>query len=54
MGSHGGLHLDEQSSFLLTPPEVDFPVESIGSLRELLALFARYHECEAVIVREAG
>ncbi len=54
MGSHGGLHLDEQSSFLLTPPEVDFPVESLGSLRELHALFARYHEGEAVIVREAG
>ena len=54
MGSHGGLHLDEQSAFLLLPPEVDFDVQRARSIRDVYALFARYHEGEAQRVETIG
>lgn len=46
MGSHGGLHLDEQSAFLLLPPDVEFDPAKMRSLRDLNALFAAYHADE--------
>jgi hypothetical protein len=47
MGSHGGLHLDEQSAFVMVPPGVDFDFSQVHSVRDLHQLFARYHRNEA-------
>jgi hypothetical protein len=47
MGSHGGLHLDEQSAFILTPPTIDFDFSRVRSVRDLYALFAAYHDAPA-------
>jgi hypothetical protein len=44
MGSHGGLHLEEQSGFVLAPPHIDFDFSQVRSARDLYRLFARYHE----------
>ena len=46
MGSHGGLHLDEQSAFVLTPPNVGFDFAQVRSIRDLYPLFAAYHDGE--------
>ena len=46
MGSHGGLHHDEQSAFVLVPPDVDFDFSTVKSIRDLYRLFARYHARE--------
>jgi hypothetical protein len=48
MGSHGGIHLEEQSAFVLAPPHIDFDFSSLRSARDLHAFFRRYHvEAEA-------
>jgi hypothetical protein len=43
MGSHGGLHLDEQAAFVLAPPEVQFDFAAVRSIRDLYRLFRGYH-----------
>jgi hypothetical protein len=43
MGSHGGLHLDEQSGFILVPPDLDYDPAKVRNARDLYSLFARYH-----------
>jgi hypothetical protein len=53
MGSHGGLHLDEQSGFVMTGPDVDFDFSRVHSVRDLHDLFARYHAGEAPRADEA-
>jgi hypothetical protein len=47
MGSHGGLHVDEQAGFLLLPPQVGFDATQVRSVRDLYALFAAYHAPDA-------
>ncbi|HZS37829.1 MAG TPA: hypothetical protein VFF06_13420, partial [Polyangia bacterium] len=46
MGSHGGLHHDEQSGFVMAPPGLDFDFSTVRSVRDLYRLFARYHAVE--------
>jgi hypothetical protein len=43
MGSHGGLHIDEQAGFLMLPPTSRFDVTSVRTVRDLYPLFASYH-----------
>jgi hypothetical protein len=43
MGSHGGLHIDEQSGFVIVPPTVDFDFSQVRSIRDLYQLFWSYH-----------
>jgi hypothetical protein len=49
MGSHGGLHLDEQSGFIMVPPGIEFDFSGVRSIRDLHSLFARYHASEKEI-----
>jgi hypothetical protein len=46
MGSHGGLHVDEQSGFVMVPPNVDFDFSQVRSIRDLYRLFWSYHAGE--------
>jgi hypothetical protein len=43
MGSHGGLHVDEQAGFIMLHDSVDFDVASVRSVRDLYKLFSGYH-----------
>jgi hypothetical protein len=43
MGSHGGLHLDEQSGFVMVPPNVSFDFSEVRTVRDLHRLFDAYH-----------
>jgi hypothetical protein len=43
MGSHGGMHLDEQSAFVMTPPNVHFDFSQVRNVRDLYRLFSGYH-----------
>jgi hypothetical protein len=54
MGSHGGLHADEQAGFVLAPPDLGFDFGNVRSVRDLYALFARYHRAAAPPRDEAG
>jgi hypothetical protein len=54
MGSHGGMHLEEQSAFVLAPPRVNFDFSSVRSVRDLYALFRGYHAAEAEAPRAAA
>jgi hypothetical protein len=46
MGSHGGFHLEEQSAFVMCAPSVAFEFSHVRSIRDLHALFERYHAGE--------
>ncbi len=54
MGSHGGLHLDEQSGFVMVPPNVTFDFSQVRSVRDLHRLFAEYHVAENKSVEAAA
>jgi Type I phosphodiesterase / nucleotide pyrophosphatase len=43
MGSHGGLHLDEQSGFVMVPPNIAFDFSEVHTVRDLYRLFEAYH-----------
>ena len=43
MGSHGGLHIDEQSAFVMAPPNVHFDFGKVRTIRDLYRLFSSYH-----------
>jgi hypothetical protein len=50
MGSHGGLHIDEQAGFLMLPPTSNFDATTVRTVRDLYALFAAYHrDAEAAV-----
>jgi Type I phosphodiesterase / nucleotide pyrophosphatase len=54
MGSHGGLHLEEQSAFVIARRDLDFDFEAVKSARDMYPLFARYHEAGAAESAAAG
>jgi hypothetical protein len=49
MGSHGGLHLDEQSAFILVPPGLAFDLSTVHTVRDLYRLFHAYHAVEDAV-----
>ncbi len=48
MGSHGGMHLEEQAGFIMAPPELDFDLSTVRSVRDIYRIFIRYHDDEVV------
>ena len=43
MGSHGGMHIEEQAAFVMAPPQVDFDFAGAPNLRRLYDFFSSYH-----------
>ena len=54
MGSHGGLHLEEQSAFVIARRDLGFDFGAVRSARDLYRLFARYHAEDSAARAQAG
>jgi hypothetical protein len=54
MGSHGGLHLEEQSAFEIARRDLGFDFAAVRSARDLYRLSARYHAEESAARAKAG
>lgn len=46
MGSHGGLHIDEQAAFVMAPHNLAFDFGKVRSVRDLYRFFESYHHVE--------
>ena len=52
--SRRGLHLEEQSAFVIAPPGFDFDFSTVRSARDLYRMFSRYHRVETTEQAESA